>query len=175
MMTRHTLRTTLTTLAFVAGMPATGLAGSPPTMTCEEFVSMKEDVRPLAVAYADGYAKGKQKEVDVGEVDLDREVDTLVEICTQTPKESFWQKIKDKLPGGKKKVNPVKMTCEEFTALDTSVQPEAAYWLDGYDAATKTEVSEVGTIDYERDVNVVVIECKQAPKESLFSKIKSKF
>lgn len=173
-MTRTTFSSMLAALALAAS-GSLAQAGSPPTMTCEEFVSMKEDVRPLAVAYADGYAKGKQKEVDVGEVDLDREVDTLVVLCTEAPKESFWQKIKDKLPGGKKKVNPVKMTCQEFTEMDSSVQPEAAYWLDGYDAATKTDVSEVGSVDYERDVNVVVVECKQAPKESLFAKIKSKF
>jgi len=171
---RHPVRPLLAASA-LAATASFAFAGSPPTMNCEEFLSMKEDVRPLAVAYADGYAAGKKKEVDVGEVDLDREVDTLVVLCQETPKESFWQKIKDKLPGGKKKVNPVKMTCEEFTALETSVQPEAAYWLDGYDAATNTEVKELGTVDYERDVNVVVEVCKQAPKESLFEKIKSKF
>jgi hypothetical protein len=159
----------------MAGIPAAAMAGSPPTWTCEEFLSMKEEVRPLAVAYMAGYTAGKKKEVDVGEVDLDRETDTLAVVCQQTPKESFWDKVKDKLPGGKKKVQPLKMTCEEYSQLDTSVQPEAAYWLDGYDAASKTEVSEVGTVDFERDVNVVLIECKQAPKESLFEKIKSKF
>lgn len=174
-MTRHALFGAFSALALLAGIPAAGMAGDPPAMTCEEFLSMKEEVRPLAIAYMDGYTAGKKKEVDVGEVDLDRETDTLVVLCQETPKESFWQKIKDKLPGGKKKANLVKMTCEEYTALDTSVQPEAAYWLDGYDAATKTEESVVGTVDYERDVNVVVEMCKQAPKESLFDKIKSKF
>jgi hypothetical protein len=159
----------------MAGIPATAMAGSPPTWTCEEFLSMKEEVRPLAVAYMDGYTAGKKKELDVGEVDLDRETDTLAVVCQQTPKEGFWDKVKDKLTPGKKKVKPVKMTCEEYTALDSSVQPEVAYYLDGYDAATKTDVKEVGTVDFERDVNVVLIECKQAPKESLFDKIKSKF
>jgi hypothetical protein len=172
-MTRISTGSMLAALALAAS-GSLALAGSPATWTCEDFLSMSETVRPLAIAYSDGYAAGK-KEVDVGEIDLDRETDSLVVVCKQTPKESFWEKVRDKLPGGKKKVKPTKMTCEEYSALDASVQPEVAYWLDGYDAATKTDVKEAGDVIFERDVNVVLVACKQAPKESLFDKIKSKF
>jgi hypothetical protein len=67
------------------------------------------------------------------------------------------------------------MTCQEFVDLDKTTRPEVAYWLDGYNAATRTTESVVGQVDLERDTDVVLVECKQAPKESLWTKIKSKF
>ncbi len=148
---------------------------NPPKMTCEEFASLSEEIRPRAVAWMEGYSKGKLAEKAVGEIDVDRQTATLVEVCVETPKESFWDKVKSHLPRGKKKVKPVDMNCEEFISLDETVRPEVVYWLHGYDAATKTNEDVVGEVDLERDVNVLVIDCKEAPRESLWGKIKNKF
>ena len=71
-----------------------------------------------------------------------------------------------------KTVKPTKMTCQEFVDLDRSVRPEAVYWAEGYNKATKVRADEVGEVDLERDVAVVYEECKQAPKDSLWAKIK---
>jgi len=151
-------------------------AASPPTMTCAEFLSLKESIQPRAVAWLDGYsAAGKLKEADIGEVDVDRQTADLVVVCKQDPKVTFWDKIRAHLPGGKKKVKPTKMTCEEFVALDDTVQPEAVYWAEGYNAALKAKEGVAAEVDLERDINVVVVECKQAPKESFWDKVKKVF
>jgi hypothetical protein len=164
----------LLALAAACASRTRGGNAKPPTMTCEEFLSLSDSLKPRAVAWMDGYSAGKTK-LAVGEVDVDRQMDSLIVLCQQTPKQSFWDRIRAKLPGGRKKIQPTKMTCQEFIDLDQTAQPEAAYWLDGYDAATRTDVSVAGEVDLERDVNVVLVECKQAPKESLWQKIKSKF
>src|SRR5437879_2001021 len=82
------------------------------------------------------------------------------------------RRIRDHLPGGKRKVKPTKMTCQEFVDLDQTVRPEAVYWAEGYDKAKKVKADELGEVDLERDVAVIYEECKQAPRESLWAKIK---
>jgi hypothetical protein len=67
------------------------------------------------------------------------------------------------------------MTCEEFVSLSKDVQPEVAYFLDGYSRKDNTDVAIAGEIDLERDTAVFVELCKPAPKESLWQKIKAKF
>ena len=94
-------------------------------------------------------------------------------VCKQDPKVTFWDKVSAHLPGGKKKVKPTKMTCDEFVDLDDTVKPEAVYWAAGYNAGVKEQA--VGEVDLERDVGVVVIDCKQAPKESFWTKVKKHF
>ena len=153
--------------------PADAKTVKPTKMTCEEFLALGDSVKPAAVAYLDGYSKaGKLKDEDIGEVDVDREVAVLVVACKEDPKKTLWDKIRDHLPGGKRKIKPTKMTCQEFVDLDERVRPEAVYWAEGYNKATKVKTDEVGEVDLERDVAVVYEECKPAPKESFWSKIK---
>ncbi len=148
---------------------------NPPKMTCTEFLALSEDIQPRAVAWMDGYsAAGKLKEQDVGEIDVDRQTEVLVVACKEDPKVTFWDKVRAHLPG-KKKVKPTKMTCQEFVDLDETVKPEAVYWAAGYNAATKVKEGVAGEVDLERDVGVVVIDCKQAPKESFWTKVKKHF
>ena len=154
-------------------IPADAKKVAPAKMTCEEFLGLSDDVKPQAVAYLDGYSKGgKLKEEDIGEVDVDREVAVLVVACKDEPKKTLWDKIRAHLPGGKRKVTPTKMTCQEFVDLDSSVRPELVYWAEGYNKGAKVKTGEVGEVDLERDVAVIYEECKQAPKESLWARIK---
>jgi putative ABC transport system substrate-binding protein len=83
-----------------------------------------------------------------------------------------WDKFKTHLPGGKKRVKPVEMTCEEYASLEKDVQPEVAYWLDGYDRKTGTEVEEAGEVDLERDVAVLVEMCRPTPKASFWKRMR---
>ena len=78
------------------------------------------------------------------------------------------------LPAAKRK-NAPKMTCEEFLSLSSDVQPEVAYWLAGYNAASKTDVAAAGELDLETDTAVLLEECKPTPKASVWEKIKKKF
>ena len=75
-------------------------------------------------------------------------------------------------PADAKTVKPTKMTCQEFVDLDQTVRPEAVYWAEGYDKAKKAKADELGEVDLERDVAVIYEECKQAPRESVWAKIK---
>jgi acid stress chaperone HdeA len=173
-------RNTLLVVALMVGaasfpMTASAKKANPPKMTCEEFLGLSEDAQARTVAWADGYDKaGTLKEEDIGEIDVDRQMAVLVVACKEEPKKTFWDKVRAHLPGGKK-VKPTKMTCQEFIDLDKSVQPEVVYWADGYNKAKKVEEGVAGEVDLERDVAVIYEECKQAPKESVWAKIKKHF
>lgn len=147
-----------------------------PKMTCEEFLALGESLQPRAVAWLDGYSKGgKLKEEDIGEIDVHRETEVLVVSCKEDPKKTLWEKIKEKMPGGKKRVKPVKMTCEEFVALSETERPELYYFAKGYNRGSKTKEDVSGEVDLEKDVAVVYQECKQAPKESFWAKVRKHF
>ena len=161
-------------LALLAAPVVASAKKDPAKITCEEFAAATPEAQSRITAYLDGKSKSGKKVEDVGEVDVDRELDVLVVSCVQSPKVTFWDKVKAHLPGGKKKVKPVAMTCEEFLALDSSVQPEVAYWLQGYNSKTKTDVNAAGEIDLETDTAVLVEACKPTPKASLWDRIKTK-
>lgn len=67
------------------------------------------------------------------------------------------------------------MTCEEFLALGTEIQPRVVYWMDGYSKAGKLEESEVDVRDFERPVAVIVTACQKAPKSSVKETVKKHF
>jgi hypothetical protein len=157
-------------------MPAASAALAkldPRRTTCAEFLSLSADVRPRVVAWMDGYSRGRLKTQEVGVLDVDRQTDTLVVACQESPKVTFWDKVRDHLPGGSKQVKPAAMTCEEFANLSQSERPEVAYFADGYNHGVKEE--DVGVVDFKRDVNTIVVACKPTPKESVWTKIKQAF
>lgn len=146
----------------------------PRKTTCAEFVGLGETIQPRVIAWMDGYSRaGTLQQQDVGQVDVDRQTDVVVVACEQAPTESFWQKIRAHLPGGSKKVEPTKMTCEEFASLSETERPEVAYWLDGYNHGVRQETA--GVVDFQRDTATVLVACKPTPKESVWSKIKQAF
>jgi hypothetical protein len=84
-----------------AGMTSTVLAASPtpthkPTrMTCEEYVMLDDVVKPKVVYWAEGFnQKGKAEDAVVDIAATDKLVPILVDECQETPKASFWEKIK---------------------------------------------------------------------------------
>ena len=143
-------------------------------LTCAEFSAQTPEDQESITAFLHGYSKTGVEEDALGEIEVDRVLDVTVIGCVEEPKATFWDKLKAKFPGGSKKVKPVKMTCDEFMALGKDVQPEVAYFLDGYSRKGKTDVAMAGEVDLERDTAVFVEICKPAPKESLWAKIKSK-
>ena len=68
-----------------------------------------------------------------------------------------------------------KMTCEGFVGLDESFQPKAVYWAVAYGKGGKPEADEVAAEGVETVVPVVVQECKKAPKESFWEKVKAEW
>lgn len=71
-----------------------------------------------------------------------------------------------------KKVNAAKFTCEEFLALGTETQPRVVYWLEGVSNSGKPEAAEVDVGTLERPVSMIVTECRQTPKATLWDKVK---
>jgi len=146
----------------------------PTKMTCEEYLSLSKSEQPRAAAFLEGWSHGK-KQADLAEVGVDRDVTTLVASCTETPKESLWRRFESHVPVLKNHLKPIKMVCEDYVGLSASEQPELYYYLDGYDRATHTQDQVAGEIDLEHDYAAFVQVCKQAPKESLWEKIKARF
>jgi len=166
---------------------ATGEKVDPTKMTCEAFVALAQAEQPRVLAWLDGYARAGRPATAVP-VAIEKEVDVIAAACRETPKQSLWQKVRAKLPGGSKQTvsDPAKMTCEEFVKLGRQVQPEVAYWLDGYNqgaeqggtdtAGTKREGGVgVPLVALDRDVALMVKECREAPQESLWERIKTRF
>ena len=172
-MKRHAIWLAVPAL-LLAGPAAYAAKKDATKMTCEEFASQSPEGQARVTAFLDGYSKRGTKVEDLESVDVQRELDVLVVSCKEEPKLTLWDKIKMKFPGGSKKIK-VPMTCEDYLALGSDVQPEAAYFLAGYDRASKTEVGAAGEVEMETDVAVLVQECKPTPKESLWAKIKKHF
>jgi len=174
-MKRLVLAISIPAICLVAAASPAVAKKDPTKITCEEFAAQSPEGRTRITAFLDGYSKRGKKVEEIGDVDVQRELDVLVVSCVQSPKVTFWDKVKMKLPGGKKKLKPVAMTCEEFLALGSDVQPEVAYWLHGYNRKTNTDVEAAGEVDLERDVAVLVESCKPTPKASLWQRVKEKF
>jgi hypothetical protein len=65
------------------------------------------------------------------------------------------------------------ITCEEFLAMNPDDQQRIAYWVDGY-AVAKGEAA-VGTVALDKfgqPIGELVADCKAAPKETLWQKLK---
>jgi hypothetical protein len=68
-----------------------------------------------------------------------------------------------------------KMTCEDFVGLDETFQPKAVYWAVAYGKGGQPEAEVVDVEGVESVVPFVVEECKKAPKESFWQKVKAEF
>ncbi len=67
------------------------------------------------------------------------------------------------------------MTCEDFVGLDESFQPQAVYWAVAYGKNGQPEAEAVDVEGIETVIPYVVEECKKAPKESFWQKVKAEF
>jgi hypothetical protein len=177
-------------MGLVASIAAAKTAKIDPTrMTCEEFVALENGVKPDVIAYLQGYSEGGKGTHPVAvAVPAAAEVKYVETVCAEAPKESLWQRLRAKLPGGKQKVaDPTKMTCEEYLALEHA-KPEVANWLQGYTEGQKTAdrgeptagdrptggagAAEPAVLDHE--VVQLTAVCREAPKKSLWERIKEK-
>jgi len=174
-MKRFVVAISIPAICLLAAAAPAAAKKDPSKITCEEFAAHSPEGQARVTAFMDGYSKRGKKVEEIGDVEVQRDLNVLVVSCVQEPKVTFWDKVKMKLPGGKKKLKPVAMTCEEYLSLSSDVQPEVAYWLAGYNRKTKTEVEAAGEVDLETDTAVLVEACKPTPKAPLWDRIKDKF
>ena len=68
-------------------------------LTCEEFMSFEDIIKPQYVIAAAAHSKksGKAKDAVIEIIDTDTIVPVLIEECQKAPKESFWEKLKSRL------------------------------------------------------------------------------
>jgi hypothetical protein len=89
----------LSGVLLTAGITSTVLAATPmhkpAKMTCREYVMLDDIVKPKVVYWAEGFnQKGKEDDAVVDIAATDKLVPILVDECQETPKASFWEKIK---------------------------------------------------------------------------------
>jgi len=65
-----------------------------------------------------------------------------------------------------------KWTCEEFLAVDEQFQPKVIYWSSAQTKAGKALGSAVDIEGAEKVVPMVIDDCKKAPQESFWNKLK---
>lgn len=68
-----------------------------------------------------------------------------------------------------------KMTCEDFIGLDESFKPKAVYWAVAYGKNGQPEAEEVDVVGVEKVVPLVIEECRKAPKETFWQKVKAEW
>jgi acid stress chaperone HdeA len=66
-----------------------------------------------------------------------------------------------------------KMTCEDFLAVDDSVKPKVVYWAVAYAKGGKPEAAVLDVEGTEKITPLLIEECKAAPKESFWKKVKA--
>ena len=65
------------------------------TMSCGDFVSLRETEKPKIIYWAEGLShEGKTEDAYVDLGDTDRLVPIMVGACAKTPEISFWDKFK---------------------------------------------------------------------------------
>lgn len=153
----------------------------PGEMTCADFVALADVEKPKVVYWAEGFTKnGKMTDSAVDIAETDRVVPVLVTECTKTPKKSLSQAIQQQLPVAPKAVvatapKPGKMTCEEFVALQDVEKPKIVYWAEGFNKDGKATDTVVDIDETDRLIPVLVKECKEAPRLTLWQKVKQYF
>ncbi len=153
---------------------ASAKKADPSKMTCDAYLLLDDDEQVATAAFLDGWKHGKQQE-EIGEVGVERDVSALIVSCKETPKESLWRRFEKHVPVLKRRVKPIEMKCEDYVGLQPDVQQELFAYSDGYDRGTRTQTDVAGEIDVEQDYLTFVQVCKQAPKESLWAKLKAHF
>jgi hypothetical protein len=89
----------LSGVLMTTGITSTVLAAKPThkpaKMTCNEYLMLDDVVKPKVVYWAEGFnQKGKADDAVVDIAATDKLVPILVDECKETPKASFWEKIK---------------------------------------------------------------------------------
>ena len=67
------------------------------------------------------------------------------------------------------------MTCEDFLGIDDSIKPKMVYWAVAYGKGGKPQSAVLDVEATERVIPVLIDECKKAPKESFWQKMKAEF
>ncbi len=65
-----------------------------------------------------------------------------------------------------------KWTCEDFLAVDDQFQPKVIYWSSAQSKKGKPLATDVDIEGTEKVIPIIIDDCKKAPQESFWSKLK---
>jgi hypothetical protein len=158
-------------------VPAARARHKPAEMTCEEFVALADVEKPKVLYWAEGFNKqGKAVDSVVDVSETDRWLPLVVAECTKSPKESVSKIVAKHASAAPKPAAaapaPAKMKCSDYVVLDDVVKPKVVYWAEGFDKAGKATDAVVDIDETDRLVPVLVQECKETPKLTLWERIK---
>ncbi len=66
-----------------------------------------------------------------------------------------------------------KMSCEDFLSFEDSFKPKVVYWAVARSQSGKPESAGVNVAGIEKMIPVITDNCKKAPKESFWEKVKA--
>jgi hypothetical protein len=152
----------------------------PGEMTCEDFVGLAEVERPKIVYWVEGFnTKGKAVDSAVDVREIDKVVPIVVTDCAKNPTALLSTVVQLHASPAAKMVatapKPKTMKCDEFIALEDTVKPKLVYWAEGFDKDGGATNAVVDIDETDRVVPVLVKECKEEPKLTLWQKIKKYF
>lgn len=89
-------------LPVAAAMSVSALAAGKPvpaktveSITCHDFVELRDTFKPQAVSYAIGYTKAKHPEIDLVDLSgVERAVPVIVQSCKAKPHETLLQRVR---------------------------------------------------------------------------------
>lgn len=84
----------VSSVAVASAVAAAPAKTKPETLTCRDFVRLREDFRPTVVSYALGYTHAKRPQLDAVDVGgVAQLVPVLVQSCRERPTETLLQRI----------------------------------------------------------------------------------
>jgi hypothetical protein len=164
-----------------SSLVASARAGHKPgAMTCGEFVALPDVERSKLVYWVEGFNEsGKAVDTAVDVHETDSVIPALVAECTKSPKDSLTKVVQQHASTAPKPAaaapKPEKMTCDEFVALADVERPKLVYWAEGFNKDGGAADSVVDVVETDRLVPVLVKECQDEPKTTLWQKIKKYF
>jgi hypothetical protein len=159
-------------------MPGSGQAQVTMDMTrvtCADYLAMAPDQARIFSAWMSGWFNQKSGYITVGLGDFARNVASVKQWCTTSPRETIMAALERSRPepgpvSGQIKIDMSLITCRQYLNSDAERQEMIAYWMSGYFRASRSQP----VFDFQRFANnkkTVGNYCKKRGDETLMSAI----
>lgn len=144
-------------------------------ITCADYLAMSPGQARTFSAWMSGWFNHKFGYTTVGLEDFARNVASVKQWCTTSPRETVMAALERSIPqpappGGQVKVDMSLITCKQYLSSDAERQEMIASWMSGYFRASRSQP----VFDFQRFANnkkAVGNYCKKRGGETLMSAI----
>ena len=144
-------------------------------LTCADYLAMPPDQGRVFSAWMSGWFNQKFGYVSVGLGDFARNVASVRQWCTTSPRETIMTALERSRPepgpvSGQVKIDMSLITCRQYLSSDAERQEMIAHWMSGYFRASRSQP----VFDFQRFANnkkAVGNYCKKRRDETLMSAI----